>query len=448
MDDGDKTLYLEHPDITASSNEVFVVWSDWRSGNWEIYCQKQDHAPSGTPGVKVNDFPISDPTNAWNSISPAIDAGPTDIHIAWQRFNPDSGAKGSWEIVYEKVPPGDPRSPNINDFEVTENDGYNSAKPDIAVDDDGCAHIVWMDSREHDPWSPPPAWRGTATPPEPHPYRWEIFTTLIDENGDFPWVGMGYSRDKRQSDMESIWWYGSYTGSALGDDHSMYPRIATHGGCCGDCQGTKDITWHDLRTSDWEVYHSTIANECNNPNSDQPVSPSPQDDIDMYPDKALDPRDNKPDITWQRQRAGRWEVLETPYNKGEYARVIIDELHAYDLAQVDPADTDATDGILYGWSTTLEGGPPPGIEHTYRFEAYADGQNATGDVGTHDGPIVIEVPVGGITQLFVDGSDAPASAAEGSGSSAPPYALLAGATAAAAAAIAAGGWYARRRWLA
>lgn len=53
--------------------------------------------------------------------------------------------------------------------------------------------------------------------------------------------------------------------------------------------------------------------------------------------------------------------------------------------------------------------------------------------------------VGGTTELFVDGSDSSLRAAEGSGSSAPPYAALAGAAAAAALALTAGGWYARRR---
>jgi hypothetical protein len=53
---------------------------------------------------------------------------------------------------------------------------------------------------------------------------------------------------------------------------------------------------------------------------------------------------------------------------------------------------------------------------------------------------------GGTTELLVDGSGAPASAAEGSGSSAPPYAAIAGGLAAAVLALTAGAWYARRRF--
>jgi hypothetical protein len=55
--------------------------------------------------------------------------------------------------------------------------------------------------------------------------------------------------------------------------------------------------------------------------------------------------------------------------------------------------------------------------------------------------------VGGMVELFVDGSGSPPSAAQGSGSSAPLYGAIAGAAAAAAVALAASGWYASRRWV-
>lgn len=60
------------------------------------------------------------------------------------------------------------------------------------------------------------------------------------------------------------------------------------------------------------------------------------------------------------------------------------------------------------------------------------------------GPLI---PVGGAVELLVDGSESSLRPAEGSGSSAPPYAAMAGGIAAALAALGAGAWYARRRWL-
>ena len=58
-----------------------------------------------------------------------------------------------------------------------------------------------------------------------------------------------------------------------------------------------------------------------------------------------------------------------------------------------------------------------------------------------------KTPIGGTTELLVHSSDAPASAADSAGSSAPLYAALAGFVAAATLALAGGGWYARRRFL-
>ena len=54
--------------------------------------------------------------------------------------------------------------------------------------------------------------------------------------------------------------------------------------------------------------------------------------------------------------------------------------------------------------------------------------------------------VGGIAEFFVDGCDTPASAAQGPGSSSPPYAALTAGLAVALAALTAGAWYARRRF--
>jgi hypothetical protein len=55
--------------------------------------------------------------------------------------------------------------------------------------------------------------------------------------------------------------------------------------------------------------------------------------------------------------------------------------------------------------------------------------------------------VGGIVELQVDGSDSPASPADGPGAAGLPYAAIAGGAAAALVALGAGGWYARRRRL-
>jgi hypothetical protein len=94
------------------------------------------------------------------------------------------------------------------------------------------------------------------------------------------------------------------------------------------------------------------------------------------------------------------------------------------------------DGTFSASAPTLSLGPG-----SYLLDAIDEEGNFGLEVITVLGP----GGVGGIAEFFVDGCDSPASAAEGSGSSSPPYAALAGGLAAALAAITAGAWYARRR---
>ena len=109
------------------------------------------------------------------------------------------------------------------------------------------------------------------------------------------------------------------------------------------------------------------------------------------------------------------------------------------IASRDPA------GILPGESVTAVDGPGSmngtracGVAYT----TISVGWNPDEDPE----PAVFPVySVGGITEILVDSSDSPARAAEGAGSSGPPYGAIAGGLAAAAVALAAGGWYARRR---
>lgn len=132
------------------------------------------------------------------------------------------------------------------------------------------------------------------------------------------------------------------------------------------------------------------------------------------------------------------------------------------LAGTVPAGGTA-DAIASAWVDSMSNASPPVVTAMVQvgqpncFLITPAGQTLTVDIcvvtgnsiGCSFNPTVIEVPVsvGGTTELLVGGSDAPASAADGSGGSF-PYAAIAGGIAAAAVALAAaGGWYARRRWL-
>jgi hypothetical protein len=115
--------------------------------------------------------------------------------------------------------------------------------------------------------------------------------------------------------------------------------------------------------------------------------------------------------------------------------------------------------IAAAWVASMNGVSPlpptatqlaPSFDHCFSITTpgvhtlIVDGCPVT-PAGCSFNPTVFEVPpVGGTVELLAGGSDSPASAADGSGSSASVYAILA---VAAAAVLAAGGWYARRRFL-
>ncbi len=117
-----------------------------------------------------------------------------------------------------------------------------------------------------------------------------------------------------------------------------------------------------------------------------------------------------------------------------------------------PADRITLSGAGNPWSHTAPPFTPPDPIYPSGgfFPGVAPGTGGTAVGITHTGPHPnldpASVPaVGGIAEVLVGGGEAPASTADGSGSSSLLYAALAGAVGAGALAIAAAGWYARRR---
>ena len=280
--------FIEHPDIAIDSNHsLHIVWSDNRSGKWQIYYQKQDN--SNPPNVLIDDTKISG-TNTDVSQCPAIYVDDDDIiHIAWQ----DNANNGIWEIMYQKQ--YNNGTVIIDDKLATSNDGYNSTVPDIAVDSGKRVYIAYMDDRNKDPCH-----ESENTHKKGY---WEVYTLALSPFGDRYY-------EKRQSDMnDPRTWGGVYTGPP--DGYSMYPRI--------EVSSDTFLTWHDNRSGNWEVFYSEVSNGCNNPNSD--INVSKNSNADLFPDIALD-RNNNPDIEWQ--RSGSWKIYGTRWNGKMFITVEID----------------------------------------------------------------------------------------------------------------------------
>jgi hypothetical protein len=358
VDDG-SISFIEHPDMAIDSqNNISIVWSDYRNGShWEIYYQFQDEDAN----VLIDDTMISS-DNGKNSQCPAVDTSSSNdcVYIVWQDYR-----RGNWEIFFEKIDPYDSNFTLIDDIQITGSDGYDSAMPDIGVDDGGYwAHVVFMDRRAKD--------RGHEYDvPNPHKSGyWEIYTLKIHPAGVGLW-------EKRQSDMKDPeTTYGNYTGNTTGDGFSVYPRIAVSGDLT---HGTVYITWHDNRSGDanWEIYYSEISCGCHNPNLDVRVSNN--NAKDMYPDIALN-KDLDANIKWQTQRDGNWDIWKANWNKWEAINVWIDGI-IHHMFQDDPMDTNSADGICFVYGTS--------------FSANNGLRDAVGDTYEHTGPNVLIATIPG-----------------------------------------------------
>ncbi|MEM0467198.1 MAG: DUF3466 family protein [Candidatus Thermoplasmatota archaeon] len=323
--------FIEHPGITIDSRRnISIVWSDHRNPTWEVYYQLQDNAPNqqGIPTTLIDDTRISNPAPPlWmannDSISPVLAVGTDDcIHIVWMdQFNTINTA---WEIFYEKLDPyrddcnGNSASDsvivirNFDDYQASENDGYSSASPALALDANNTPHIAFMDIRATDP--------GHEEEQTHIQGQWEIYTLTIGTITIMP-GGVPYPSAydiKRQSDMKDPSTnFGVYTGPVF-DGYSMYPRIQVIG---STLDGDILLTWHDDRIGNWDIYYSEISTSNNNPAADILVSPDTHDD--MFPDIALNTI-CEPDIKWHSNRNGNWDIFDASWNDLQGLTIIID----------------------------------------------------------------------------------------------------------------------------
>lgn len=367
-DDAMNTSFIEHPDIDIDRNgNVHIVWSDARdalsssiSDKWEVYYQMQDRGTNwipATPNTIINDTRISNPgrydassqcpviaVDRWSILTP-IWTKPA-VYIAWQDASDAKRNGSNWEIWFEWCiphPEDHYLETIVDDMMVTSavspiaapypyhdiiDDGFNSAKPDLDSDESQVnlvsVHLVWMDDR--------------PVPPRPNisvPFlrgQWEVYSMRLECDRTARTVRKMF--EKRQSDMYSSGWYGDYKYPGK-DGASMYPRIIVNGDAktASRPQGQVRIVWHDNRNKNWEIYYTEIMSWCHNPNNDQRVTWLLKND--MYADIGLMPDiypffPHLPDIKWQSDATGNWEIRNAVRNSFNWVRVNIDGYY-YDM---------------------------------------------------------------------------------------------------------------------
>ncbi|MEO0228067.1 MAG: hypothetical protein ABIL70_08485 [candidate division WOR-3 bacterium] len=121
------------PSIAASDSMVYVVWTDWRDGNPEIYFKRSTNfGLNWGPDTRLT-------SDGANSYMPTIGASSASVHIAW--FD---NRDGDWEIYYKRST--DCGNTWSGDIRLTDSPG-ESSHPSIAVAGNHL-HLVWQDQRD------------------------------------------------------------------------------------------------------------------------------------------------------------------------------------------------------------------------------------------------------------------------------------------------------------
>jgi hypothetical protein len=81
--DGAGTNYSYEPDISASGNQVFIVWNESRNGNPDIFCNYITLGDPWAPGFRVD---AGDPPGANTSVKPHITNSDNFVFVIWQDF--------------------------------------------------------------------------------------------------------------------------------------------------------------------------------------------------------------------------------------------------------------------------------------------------------------------------------------------------------------------------
>ncbi len=139
------------PDIEIDHDgNIYIVWEDNRSGNWDIYMQKKD----GTSGNflaqdrKVND----DDESANEQLNPKIvadgdmegTANSNNTYVVWQ-----SNHNGDFDVYIQKYSKNVTK--NGDTKKVNDTDALDQYEPDVAYDGSSSIYVAWTDERNSEP---------------------------------------------------------------------------------------------------------------------------------------------------------------------------------------------------------------------------------------------------------------------------------------------------------
>ncbi len=224
--------------VTYGTSNVYVVWQDFRNGNWDIYFARSSNggASFGTPVL------VSDAGGSSEQSYPDIAvAGNDNIYVVWQDFR-----NGNWDI-YSAVSTDDGNSFDQN-VRVNSNPSpvIDQESPSVAVNDNDDIFVVWQDDRNGDD---------------------DIFLARSTNDGDSYQTEIEVSNDDTNRHQRS-------PTIAIDDSNDIY------------------VVYDDYRSGNsWDIYISTSINNGNSFDAHARVNDASSNDLRM-PSITVDAADN------------------------------------------------------------------------------------------------------------------------------------------------------------
>ncbi len=230
----------EYPSVAVDPDEnVHVVWTEWTDNNYEIYYKMYDGMAWGDK-VRLTTAPR-------DSRMPAIAADNAgDLHVVWY-----DERSSDWDVFYMKYDGAWSPDTMIS----ASGDGAYSALPAIAVDEAFNVHVAWYDSRHGDDEIYYRKFNGSVWEPEVrisnfYGASWSPTIAAVGGKVYIAW------HDYRYMDYEIF--FRAFDGATWGPEE----RVTHSGGVSGnanlavDDSGYVHIAWHDDRDGNLEIYYN------------------------------------------------------------------------------------------------------------------------------------------------------------------------------------------------
>jgi BNR repeat-containing family member len=230
--------------VSDVSGNVYVVWTDSRPGNWEIFYRKSADGGATWAAAKRITW------TSGQSFNPAVAVAPSgSLHVVWW-----GDQTGNWEIYYKKSTNGGGTWLAAQRLSWSLGASYS---PDIAVDSSGYLQVVWQDD----------------TPGFP-----EIF-------------------QKKSQNAGSTW--TTLKNLSRTSSYSMDPAIAA------GASGRVHVVWYDTTPGNNEIYYVLSTNGGDTWGAAQRLTWTAADSED--PDVAVDSSGNI-HVVWDDETSGNLEI--------------------------------------------------------------------------------------------------------------------------------------------